>query len=529
MILQKNRVILFLFLIFSINFLSFADNLDKNKNIIENENSFGLQTQIFTKVKSLKPNPSKIFSTMLNYKVTPGDIFKLTIKMNVNAMTNSSSSVNSYPLQLQSDYTFDIPIIGKVSVKGKSLQEIQELIPRKLKYAVPVQYVNFSLEIPAQYDIFIYGGVLFAGYTPAMPMSTLLDMIAASGGFKPGASYRNIKITKKDGSEKYYDVAKFYTEGDLESNPFIEPEDKIFIPRADIITSISGSIYSPGKYEMKKGETLKDLILFSGGFLPGASKSIIEYSSLNEDGSRNLSTLNFQECESIKVKMGDIVNIRSKSESLPMVTIEGAVFGDASRKSKSVVISPIKPVRLDFSYTSGITALKLLDLVGGPTPYAIQDSAFILKKNSLDKIKVDVEKLWETRNLELDVKLNPGDTLVIPMESLVVFVGGEVNKPNAIVYSSSMTAMDYIIMAGGFTLNADRNKIFELDESGKKIEIELNSIVKPGTTLYIEKNFAALSDEVFKDVMIYTSFVSSLVATASGIMSLAINIRNYVR
>ena len=72
-------------------------------------------------------------------------------------------------------------------------------------------------------------------------------------------------------------------------------------------------------------------------------------------------------------------------------------------------------------------------------------------------------------------------------------------------------------------------RFYTLNENGKRVEIPKDYIVAPGDIIYIEKNFAQLSNQAFKDVLVYTGFVGSLVATASSIMSLAINVRNWQR
>ena len=140
-----------------------------------------------------------------------------------------------------------------------------------------------------------------------------------------------------------------------------------------------------------------------------------------------------------------------------------------------------------------------------------------------------MKELWQTRNAELDVILEPGDKVIIPFEEAFVYVAGEVNDPKAIPFISSFALLDYVKLAGGFTLNANYKKYYLLDLEGKRIEVPKDYTVSPGDIIYIERNFAQLSNQAFKDVLIYTSFASSLVATASSIMSLAINIRNWQR
>ena len=115
-----------------------------------------------------------------------------------------------------------------------------------------------------------------------------------------------------------------------------------------------------------------------------------------------------------------------------------------------------------------------------------------------------MKELWQTRNAELDVILEPGDKVIIPFEEAFVYVAGEVNDPKAIPFISSFALLDYVKLAGGFTLNANYKKYYLLDLEGKRIEVPKDYTVSPGDIIYIERNFAQLSNQAFKDVLIYT-------------------------
>lgn len=500
---------------------------------------FGLRSEILKKLSTPTQNlasiPQSYVSALLSYQPTPGDIYALA----VSTFTNSTLSAETLYFQLDSEYCFDLPILGKTSVKGMDLFTLQKTVTNKLKTVLPVTTADFRLMTPALFDVFVYGGVVAPGKQRMNSTFSLIDAIALAGGLRPTGSYRKIVIRKPDGSVKSYDISKYFTEADFECNPLLSPNDTIQILSADIIVSTNEYLNYGGSYELVEGETIADVIQLGGGI-----KSEIECTSASVVRQIKATTQTFQvpdsEFATFALKNNDIINFIPNSAVYDPIIVDGAVFGSSwgttVQSSQSIALSELnnmslvtKPQRITIPYSEGLSVLAALDLAGGPTPMALLENAFILKKGSLNKISHNIKTLWQTRDTELDIILEPGDRLVIPMEQLVVFVGGEVNNPNAIQYNTAYSVFDYVKLAGGYTPEADMRRFYTLNQDGKRVAIPKDYVVSPGDIIYIEKNFAQLSNQAFKDVLVYTGFVSSLVATASSIMSLAINVRNWQR
>lgn len=518
---------------------SASANTSSSDIVSSKSSDFGLRSEILKKLSTPTQNlssiPQSYISALLSYDPTPGDIYALTVSL----FSNSKLSAETLYFQLDSNFCFDLPILGQTSVKGMDLFTLQKTITDKLKTVLPVTTADFRLMTPALFDVFVYGGVLAPGKQRLNSTFSLIDAIAMAGGLRPTGSYRQIIVRKPNGTSQAYDISKYFTEADFTSNPQLEPNDIIQILGADIIVTTNEFLNYGGSYELIEGETIIDLVQMGGGF-----KSDIYCDSASIVRQLNSTTQMFQveaaDFDNFALKNNDIVSFIPNSSIHDPVTVDGAIFGshigsvvktfqndNVLSSSNMALIS--KPQRMTFPYTNGLSVLAAIDLAGGTTPLALLENAFILKKGSLNKIPCNIKELCQTRNTALDIKLDPGDRLVIPMEQLVVFIGGEVNNPNAITYNTAYSVFDYVKLAGGYTIQADTKRFYTLNENGKRIEIPKDYIVSPGDIIYIEKNFAQLSSQAFKDVLIYTGFVGSLVATASSIMSLAINVRNWQR
>ena len=65
------------------------------------------------------------------------------------------------------------------------------------------------------------------------------------------------------------------------------------------------------------------------------------------------------------------------------------------------------------------------------------------------------------------IRLEDEDKIIIPGSSSIIAVQGEVNFPNTQVFDDNDRVKDYIKRAGGFTQNADKNRIVILRLSGE--------------------------------------------------------------
>ena len=124
-----------------------------------------------------------------------------------------------------------------------------------------------------------------------------------------------------------------------------------------------------------------------------------------------------------------------------------------------------------------MTLLQVLDTFGGPTPITDSEGSFIVRKPDRHRIPVNIESLWQTRDPQLDLVLEPGDHVFIPMKKLKVIVAGQVNDKGAFPYVTGAKVSDYVAAAGGIDIEmGDPNRIYLVDENANTIPISLTLI-----------------------------------------------------
>jgi polysaccharide export outer membrane protein len=117
--------------------------------------------------------------------------------------------------------------------------------------------------------------------------------------------------------------------------------------------------------------------------------------------------------------------------------------------------------------TQDLTLLQAISLAGGLLPTADLESAFVLRANQ--RIPVDFTRLIQKADISQNLRLQPGDTIVVPVAD-VVYVQGEVKAPGAVKYTRDLTVLKAIVQSGGFTPLAAPKRVTLLRSDGGKRE-----------------------------------------------------------
>lgn len=120
-----------------------------------------------------------------------------------------------------------LPNIEKVKAVGRTRVEVQEEIQQKY---VPQIYRFLTVTIaPAERFFYVYGEVNKKDRHPYLGELTILDAIAAAGGFTDFARKSKVQLIRVDGSIEVVDCVKALK--DPKRNPKIHPGDRVYVPR----------------------------------------------------------------------------------------------------------------------------------------------------------------------------------------------------------------------------------------------------------------------------------------------------------
>ncbi len=161
-------------------------------------------------------------------------------------------------------------------------------------------------------------------------------------------------------------------------------------------------------------------------------------------------------------------------------TVKGAVVTVIVKEIKSRPVyfigGFVKPGVVQL--TRDLTLLQATSVVGGVVPNANGERGFLLRGNN--KIPIDFDRLVQRGDLSQNPRLEPGDSVVVPLAD-VVYVSGEVRNPGAIKYTGDLTVWKAIVQAGGLTPLAASGSADILRggaEKKEQIRVDLDRIMR---------------------------------------------------
>lgn len=179
-------------------------------------------------VSSADPMLASQFTLVTTSRYTLGaSVLPETLAGTQNA--GSSSQALAYTVDEQGDITF--PILGKISVLGKTRTEVSDYIARRLRERelvsdaiVTVEYVNMGVNV--------LGEVNKAGrYNITRDHFTLLDAIAAAGDLTINGDREKVLVLRTvDGEEFSYEV-NLCSQADLVYSPayYLQQNDVVYV------------------------------------------------------------------------------------------------------------------------------------------------------------------------------------------------------------------------------------------------------------------------------------------------------------
>ena len=210
-------------------------------------------------------------------------------------------------------------------------------------------------------------------------------------------------------------------------------------PINDLIrVTISGAVDYPGTYTMKSNSSIEDLYKLVGDFKSEAFKEGIIFTRQSirnrqiEAIQKSKDDLNRAILTSSQKgqQIGDVNIIRALSQSIEPSNL-GRIAGDFSPNSKSsintilldgdTIIVPKNPNAINvlgevlnpiaFEYNRNISVRSAIENAGGYQDYAAKRKVYVIKANGT--IKKAGRNIFGS-----DVKLSPGDTIIVPRKMI---------------------------------------------------------------------------------------------------------------
>jgi polysaccharide export outer membrane protein len=204
-----------------------------------------------------------------DYVVGGQDILKITV-------FDEPTMSGSY--RVDTDGSFQYPMLGRVAVGGMRVREVEQMLKTKLEdgYIKRAQ-VAVDVEQFRSRSIFVVGEVRTPGKYPMTAQMSLIEALAAAGSTTAAASSDVMILRPRDAASAQALTPEQVDQsnvtrvnladlqlGRLSQNVTLVEGDTIFVPKAEKFF-ITGQIRSPGAYTYERGLTVLQAISLAGG------------------------------------------------------------------------------------------------------------------------------------------------------------------------------------------------------------------------------------------------------------------------
>ncbi len=345
---------------------------------------------------------------------------------------------------LTKDASFDKGEIFRVSQKGDITQiyfsvllAMAEDVKENLVLQDRDRIVIHSIwEDRSRNVVSVDGDVRSPGQYPLAVDMRISDLIFSAGNVNESAYLDDAEITSftvDNGKSVKTDYKKIHLgsalKNDAEHNVLLKPYDRVFVKRIpgwkdEQFIDVSGEVTFPGRYNIKKGETLSAVLERAGGYTDDA---YLRGAVFTREAVRRL---------------------QQKSLDEMILRLESEIFSAGSLQMSSAMSSEeIEAKKAELQNKQQfIESLK--------------------KSKAAGRMAIRLSHLRLLKGSKYDIELENGDSIHIPMKSSVVNVVGAVMSRGSFIYSGPLDYKDYIEMAGGYTRFADQDNVYVLKVDG---------------------------------------------------------------
>jgi protein involved in polysaccharide export with SLBB domain len=397
--------------------------------------------------KKLNFEPDLRIATPVNYTLGPDDELNIDIFGEV---------MDNYTVIVSPEGTVKILNLSPIYVNGLTVEAASVRIVSRLRQLY--QGLNrpgsgssaiITLGNVRSIKVTLVGEVENPGSYTISSLATVFNALYLAGGPNENGSYRSIRVIRNNKVVRTLDLYDFLLKADQKDNIQLKDQDIIRVGDFDSHVELAGEVRRPMVFEAVKGETLKDILRYAGGF---TDKAYTYSLNVRRNTSRELKLLNITQDEvaTFQPQNGDSISVGRIIERYEnRVTVTGAVFRPGV-----------------FAIENGLTTVKdLIKRAEGPRENAFLNRATISRrKENYDPEMISFDLGKVLRGELADIALHREDSLTVySLDSLRenqrVSIFGEVNKPGIFEYRAGMKVADLILLAKGFKEAASYAKI----------------------------------------------------------------------
>lgn len=438
-----------------------------------------------------------------DYLVSAGDEIVLTmwgsVDANLRVIVDRSGRIS-------------IPRVGSILVSGVRYADL----PDTIRQRVALVFKNFHLSVALGQlrgvRVYVTGFVTRPGGYTVNALSSIANVLVRAGGPAEAGSFRDIELKRGGRTVSTLDFYDLLLKGDRASDKLVQADDVIHVGPIGPQVAVIGSVNRPAIYELKPGETLRELLPMTGGFSPVADRTRFALERVDDHATVRVTQLRTVNAAAIELQDGDVLRAFN--------AVDLATAVDKQNKRVRVEGEVLHPG--DYVLPPNSTMSDALQAAGGLTPRAYvfgasftRESVRITQQENYERALRDLETQFERSSstqrvtsseeaaaaagrsaatsrliarlravkptgrvvLQLqpdsrqlpNLLLEDGDQVSIPPAPTSVGVFGSVFNAGSYLSEGGMRLSDYINLAGGPTRGADAGSTFVIRANGSVV------------------------------------------------------------
>jgi protein involved in polysaccharide export with SLBB domain len=385
------------------------------------------------------------------YRLGPGDRLVLLI---------TGDAERAFTLDVTREGFVVIPGVGELPVANLTLGELEDLLYVRLGRVYsglrrgPGATTRFSLNVARlrANQVYVLGDVDQPGSYRISSAGTALTALYAAGGPTANGSMRRVEIRRGGKLVDTLDLYDYLLRADGSHDPRLQSGDIVFVPVHGARARVFGEVVRPGTYELRRGESLADLLRSAGGFTADASRQRVQVSRILPPTQRDTTGR-------ARVVI-DVTAAQPDPEATPPFPLEPGdvvrVFRVNDRVTRRVTVRGNVGMPGVVGFTPGMRLSDAIRLAGGIKPDAYLDQVLVSRLRGADSARVQLRASLRdsTGRPSDDIALQEDDeirvfSVTVFRAPLFVVVTGAVRRPGRYAYREGMTLRDVVLLAGG--------------------------------------------------------------------------------
>ena len=360
-------------------------------------------------------------------------------------------SESTKKLKVSTEGMIRFPNLGPIKVAGLTIEEAQVKIKNQAaKVYTTIEGGNtkvlVSLGQIRSIRVTLVGELNKPGNYTVSSLSTIMNALYASGGPNAIGSFRKIELVRSGKPIIQFDLYDFLLKGDLSKNKLLQDEDVIRVGAYETRVAVTGATKKQALFDIKKGETAKEVLAFAGGFADIGYKEMLRVKRMGAKGKEVL-TVKAANLDQFNLVSGDtmVVDVLA-TNYVNRVSIQGAVYypgeyGVAEMSTLKTLLSAAQ-VKENAFYDRAVLRRFNADLT--PKLISFNINEVLSGKEQMELQKEDSVFIYAKEAIR---------------EKYTITINGEVNQPATYTYADNMRAQDLILLAGGFKEGASLQRV----------------------------------------------------------------------